>query len=132
MYVRILKGGIFLQMIGLWVKHFHVSPFFDRTGRYVFQFSYEAQTIDIHIDYEDDSGEKRLLTRLYGRLAPMNRRNLARAFFLYPFITGKGIFLIHWQALKLFLKKATFYTKPVQQKENVTCAYVSIKKKRDK
>jgi DUF1365 family protein len=44
----------------------------------------------------------------------MNKASLKTAFWRYPLITFKAIYLIHWQALRLFLKGIKYIPKPKQ------------------
>jgi len=46
--------------------------------------------------------------------------SLKRAFFRVPFATMKSIFLIHFQAVKLLLKKIKFISKPKQLDDRFT------------
>ena len=91
-------------------KEFHVSPFYPRLGRYEFSIGE-----NIIIKYFNEDQHK--LDFLAG-LSPyqeveLNQRNLLKSFFKLPFFTFQVIFLIHWQALKLFIKKTKFYTRPI-------------------
>jgi len=45
---------------------------------------------------------------------------LLKAFFLMPFMIFKVIFLIHWQALKLFIKKNKYVPKPTKPNFKLT------------
>ena len=102
-------------------KLFHVSPFFEREGRYRFRFAYEGDSLGIWIDYYDPTkNNKQLLTSLVGTLKPYNRHNLRKAFWKYPLVTMKTISLIHWQALKIILKGIKYVSKPKQKKERLS------------
>ncbi|MHC4470036.1 MAG: DUF1365 family protein [Planctomycetota bacterium] len=43
---------------------------------------------------------------------PLNGRELARALVKHPFMTGKVIAAIHWQALRLWWKRCPFFPHP--------------------
>jgi hypothetical protein len=98
-------------------KVFHVSPFCRIEGRYRFRFLLSAADAGRtgrwvgRIDYDDGHGPL-LLTSISGRLQPMSERVLARAAFAYPAFTLGVIVRIHWQALKLWLKRVPFVSKP--------------------
>lgn len=96
-------------------KLFHVSPFLERKGSYEFRFDCKQDKLGIWIDYFNDAGEKMLLTSLSGKLSKMTRAQLAKHFLLYPLITFKVIGLIHYQALKLIIKKIKYISKPGQK-----------------
>jgi len=101
-------------------KVFHVSPFLKREGYYDFQFSLSDDSIKIHINLFDSNKEKILLTSLSGKFDDLNSMSLKRAFFRVPFATMKSIFLIHFQAVKLLLKKIKFISKPKQLDDRFT------------
>jgi hypothetical protein len=46
------------------------------------------------------------------RRREISPQNLARVLLAYPPMTLKVITMIHWQALRLWLKGATFYVHP--------------------
>ena len=101
-------------------KVFHVSPFLEREGYYDFQFSLSDDLIKIHINLCNENKEKILLTSLTGKFDKLSSNSLKKAFFRMPFITIKSIFLIHFQAIKLLLKKIKYIPKPDQRKEHVS------------
>jgi hypothetical protein len=96
-------------------KQFHVSPFLPRSGAYRFRFNIKNQKIGIWIDYLDAEGGTQLLTSLTGRLEPLSRAALWKAFFTYPLVTLKTVALIHLQALRLMRKGIRYITKPPQK-----------------
>jgi DUF1365 family protein len=101
-------------------KLFHVSPFLKREGNYSFRFSLAENNLAIWIDFYNQDGRKQLITSLIGRLEPLTKRNLRKAFFKHPLVTFKTIFLIHWQALKLLAKGIKYITKPEQVREKLS------------
>ena len=64
------------------------------------------------IDHDDDRGPL-LLTSISGTAAPLSTTNVLRAFFSYPLMTFGVVIRIHFQALKLFIKRVPFFSKPV-------------------
>lgn len=104
-------------------KVFHVSPFCRVEGRYRFRFmrtdlhpdgaaprSGSPRTV-VRIDHDDAEGPL-LRTSVSGTLAPLTRRSLLRAFCAMP-LAGIGVVVrIHWQALRLALKRVPFFRKP--------------------
>jgi len=101
-------------------KVFHVSPFLEREGSYKFRFAPKADKMGVWIDFYDAKGKKKLLTTLTGKLNPLSASNIFHAFWRYPLVTLKAIFLIHWQAVKLFTKGVKYVPKPMQIKNKVT------------
>lgn len=98
-------------------KNFHVSPFMQREGYYEFRFDNQDTKFTVSIDYFTPSGEKLLVTTLFGRRADLTSKNLWAAFWRYPLITFKAIALIHWQALKLISRGIKYVPKPNQKPE---------------
>lgn len=100
-------------------KEFHVSPFFEIKGHYQFRFKLGSKQHRTNIDYHDHNGLL-LRTAMTGHVCPLTDRALLRALVRYPLL-GIGIVLrIHWQALRLWCKGATFFKKPVQRIKNIT------------
>lgn len=97
-----VEGGM------LRAKEFHVSPFYPRVGHYEFNFKKFNSAIKYFID---DKLEFLAQTSCY-RAEELNFINLLKTFIRLPFFNLMVVYLIHWQALKLYIKKATFYTKP--------------------
>lgn len=95
-------------------KVFHVSPFCPVEGGYRFRFMFTPDKLRTvaRIDYDDASGPL-IETSVSGTLEPLNARSIRRALWAYPAMTLGVVARIHWQALKLFLKKAPFHRKPV-------------------
>lgn len=101
-------------------KVFHVSPFLPRNGHYRFRFDLRTEKLGIWIDYYDQSGNKQLITSLTGSFSPLNAQALRAAFWSHPLVTLRAITLIHWQALKLVMKKIRYISKPMQLNEKIT------------
>jgi DUF1365 family protein len=95
-------------------KLFHVSPFLRREGYYKFRFRLSKESLGVCIDYYNEENEKMLITELGGSLEPFTARAVTKYFFGIPLLTFKVLFLIHWQALKLFAKRIRYIPKPEQ------------------
>jgi uncharacterized protein len=104
-------------------KVFHVSPFLERDGVYKFRFSFDQKNFTALIDHYGIEGAKILATSVVGRFTPMTSRRLLSVFISYPFITLKVIFLIHWQAVKIFLSGIPYVPKPSQNSEKISHSY---------
>lgn len=102
-------------------KVFHVSPFMAVQGHYRFRF--HARPGDprrlARIDHADAEGDL-LHTAISGRAVPLTAARLARAFFGYPWMTLGVMARIHWQALRLWLKRVPFFSKPQPPLEETT------------
>ena len=91
-------------------KILHVSPFQPVEGGYTFRFDIDAEKVGVWIDYT--SGNGGLLATLTGRRAPLTNAAILRACLRRPFGSRRVLGLIHWQALKLWWKGATFRNRP--------------------
>ena len=99
-------------------KIFYVSPFQPVTGRYDFRFVIRPDRIGIWIDYTSDNGG--VFTNLIGPRTPLTNRGIIKACLRRPFGSRRVLALIHWQALKLAIKGATFRTRPAPPADEVT------------
>lgn len=100
-------------------KVFHVSPFLPVEGHYRFRFRAEAEHIRIDIHYHDAQGLI-LATSVGGRCLPLSDGTVLRRFLARPTMTLGVVARIHWQALHIWRKRATFYRKPSPPHEIVT------------
>jgi DUF1365 family protein len=91
-------------------KVLHVSPFCRVEGGYTFRVRENADSASIAIDYHDADGLL-IRTALAGHLQPLTRASACAALLGQPLLTFGVIARIHWQALRLALKKAPFYGK---------------------
>jgi len=91
-------------------KVFHVSPFQTIAGRYEFSFDINDDTICIRILHKN--GAEGVIATLEGHRQKMTNRSLLRAALRRPAGALRTILLIHWQAIKLKLKGATYKRRP--------------------
>lgn len=91
-------------------KLMHVSPYQDVAGHYAFNLDWSATKIGLRISYEN--GDQGVLATLTGARRPASDATLLWAALRRPFGAARVVALIHWQALKLWRKRAPFRPKP--------------------
>jgi hypothetical protein len=92
-------------------KVFHVSPFFPLDGTYRFELGAPGETCQVRIDLTL-RGVPQLRTALGLRREPLSDRAVRARLLRYPLSTMRVVVGIHWEALKLRLKGAPFFSKP--------------------
>lgn len=93
-------------------KKLYVSPFFEVEGNYRFRVIFKPNKIAVWIDYFVEGQKKLLTSAISYKVKQFSSFNLIHAFWQIPVVTFKVIYLIHWQALKLFFKKIKFVSNP--------------------
>lgn len=92
-------------------KAFHVSPFQGMAQRYAWRFSVPAESLAVHM--ENREGEALVFEASLGmQRRELTRANLRRLCLRHPWPTAKVIAAIHWNALRLWWKGASFHTHP--------------------
>jgi DUF1365 family protein len=97
-------GGLYQQQQ---VKQMFVSPFIDMAQTYRFAVRAPGDRLALRIRQGGASGEV-LIAAHTAEAEPLTDRALARAFVAHPLMTLRVIALIHWHALRLFLKGVPF------------------------
>lgn len=92
-------------------KAFHVSPFMEMNLGYDWRFSQPKEKLTVHMENLKDSKKIFDATLVLERRA-LNGRSLAIALVTYPLMTVKVIAAIHFQALRLWLKRVPFFVHP--------------------
>ncbi len=74
------------------------------------------------IDYfdVDEAADPLLETWISGTAAPMELRAVRRLWWRYRFFTAGVVARIHWQALRLALRRVPFFAKPAPPREGTT------------
>jgi len=97
-------------------KQFHVSPFMPMDMRYEWSFGEPGAGLHVHMENhscdEGRDGEPRFDATLNLRREPMTAGALARALAFFPLMSLRVVTLIHWQALRLLLKRTPFHAHP--------------------
>jgi uncharacterized protein len=102
-------GPTFLHRV---LKHFYVSPFSDVDVAFEFRLRPPSERLLLQID--DYEGPRRTLLTTVTNLGPprpLRDTVLAWLTLKYPFVTLKVIAAIHWQALRLYLKRVPWFAK---------------------
>ncbi|PPR15435.1 MAG: hypothetical protein CFH33_01445 [Alphaproteobacteria bacterium MarineAlpha9_Bin3] len=115
-------------------KVFHVSPFFNIEGEYEFDTKLNNKSLKIEIKYYKKDRTNLLNAIFYGEQSEFNDKYLLLCFFLYPLMTLKVIYSIHFQALLLWIKGIQFFNRPIPSKDIISFSKTLIKddKKNDK
>jgi DUF1365 family protein len=92
-------------------KAFHVSPFMDMNLDYDWRFRLPGSVMNAHVVLKQ-KGNRLFDASLSLKQGELTKHTMTRVLLRYPFMTGKVIALIHWQALRLYLKGAPAYVHP--------------------
>ena len=95
-------------------KVFHVSPFMDMGLWYDWRFREPGESLSAHFT-DIENGTKLFDATLSLRRRGISNAALARVLINYPLMTLKVITMIHWQALRLWLKGAPFFVHPAKR-----------------
>jgi DUF1365 family protein len=102
-----LQNGSFIDRT---TKYFYVSPFVDMDTEFDFKLAVPDENLNIQIN-DFQNSKKFFVSSLTGRQEKLSDGALLWFFLRFPFITLQVITLIHWQALKLYLKKLPYHKK---------------------
>jgi uncharacterized protein len=92
-------------------KQFHVSPFMPMDMRYQWRFGEPGKHLFVHM--QNLSGTQvEFDATLSLDAKPWSAAALVALLFAYPLMTLKVVAAIHWQALRLWLKKTPVYDHP--------------------
>jgi DUF1365 family protein len=89
-------------------KEFFVSPFISLDGRYAVHVRDDEAGLRISIVLRQD-GEVMLSTSLVLERRPLTDRSLLKLLLRHPLVTQRTMGLIHWHALRLWLRGARFH-----------------------
>lgn len=107
-------------------KVFHVSPFLPVEGSYKFRFSFQKSQGErppqfrADIIYRDPNERPQLTTYVEGQLLPLESRSFSGLMRQYGWLTVLVVLRIHYHALRLWLKKVRYFSKPAPPEKFVT------------
>jgi len=92
-------------------KNFHVSPFINMNAEYTFTISKPNDDLSIVInEYQND--KLMLSATQHGTKHQIDTPHLLGIFCRIPLMTFKIMWMIHWQALKIWLRGGKYHKKP--------------------
>lgn len=91
-------------------KHFYVSPYSPLDAVFAFTLREPGRGLALRID-DYESGRRTFRSSLAGTARALTSASLAGALLRHPLVTLRVIALIHWQALRLWLKGVPHFPK---------------------
>jgi len=95
-------------------KAFHVSPFLPMDRDYAWRFTTPRASLHAHMDVMRD-GRVEVDATLVLERREMSAANLARVLLRFPAMTVRVVAAIHWQALRLWLRRTPVHDHPNRQ-----------------
>ena len=92
-------------------KRLHVSPFMPMDQSYTWWFSEPGDVLGVRMDVHE-AGSRDFHATLTARRLDLTPGSLRSVLVRYPLMPVRVTWLIHWQALRLWLKRTRFYRKP--------------------
>jgi len=94
-------------------KALHVSPFFPMDQRYDWQFRAPGDSLAVHMN-NLERGRRVFDATLVLRRRELSFRTMTEVLVQHPVMTGRVVAAIHWQALRLWLKRVPFFSHPAK------------------
>lgn len=103
-------------------KVFHVSPFLPVEGSYKYKFSFKKDSAKFRADiiYLDPQSRPQLTTYVEGALTSLEEQKVGYVLRKYGWMTVFVVVRIHLQALKLWMKKQPYFSKPTPPEKFIT------------
>ena len=92
-------------------KRFHVSPFMPMRQDYAWTITRPGDSLHVGMQNSED-GERIFSAHLGLTARPITATSLAGALAQFPAMTVRVLAAIHWQALRLWLKRVPFHVHP--------------------
>ena len=98
-------------------KMFHVSPFMPMELAYAWGFSTPGDKLNVHMALHGIAAatDKVFDATLHLEHAPITGAQLAKMLVQFPLMTVQVVATIHWQALKLWVKRVPVHTHPAKR-----------------
>ena len=98
------------------IKKMHVSPFMPMELEYNWMLSKPSDCLSVYMANSKD-GKCFFNASMLLKRKNLNSFSLARVLLKFPFMTLKIVLAIHWQALRLWIKRCPVYVHPNKKKE---------------
>jgi DUF1365 family protein len=95
-------------------KTFHVSPFMPMAREYAWRLTTPGANLLVHMDVLHE-GRREFDATLALKRRPLSSASLARVLWRYPLMTVQVVGGIHWQALRLWVKRNPIHNHPTIQ-----------------
>ena len=105
------KDGKFGNLVADLEKKLHVSPFWGMDHKYEWFFTQPNENLLVNMKNFKD-GNKVFDATLKMKRLPFTLMGLLKQVLRFPLITMVVVFRIHWQAFKLWVRKAPFFIHP--------------------
>jgi DUF1365 family protein len=98
-------------------KSFHVSPFLDLDMQYEWNLTEPDEQLKVGI-INSRADERLFDVSMVLQRHELSRRSMRRTLIRFPWMTGRVIQAIYWQAIRLWWKKCPFYAHPKQREKS--------------
>lgn len=85
-------------------KYFYISPFGQLDETLELKLRFPSERLELHVNAHQANSQNHFFALLSGEKVPLTTSRLFFFSLRFPFITLKIIFLIHWHALRLWMK----------------------------
>ena len=96
-------------------KGFHVSPFMDMDFDYHWRLNVPGETLKVCLA-NHRADQRVFVADMVLHRRPLTRGQIVRSWLRYPWMTGQTVLAIHYEALRLWMKKCPYYPHPGKQR----------------